>query len=517
MGTRAVLQTTVLLALGLSAAVMMVHDFASFPGLHADEAWAGLRALEHLERGFFTLHGMRYYAGSLYPYALSLVFKARGASVESLRLPGLILNVAGLGILLLLLLRQSARSAGLFVALCCTSLLLLLEARIAWEVMAWNLFGMACLVAVAHAFLVRGSTSALTAFLFFAVSLVGVLNHFVFVSWSLAFALASAVLWWRGRASAPTSRFFVLNAVGLAPVFIACVLQWRLDDDSFRHHPTLVLSSLVALPLLATGLWRALVPVLERHTPSLQAWCSARLEGSRVRKPHVWLMVVLVPFLIMHAIGLLGVLGNDVLYRRLFGYVPPLALRIAGLLFVGVLIVAVVVACLRTVRAFRQDATDPHGAFWALVLPLYAACFPLFTSRESPRHYLLLTLALFYAGAVLIPSHLPRIRTRLLAVSLVFAAATQAVAWWNLGSPPRPPLDFRIGWRKETSKHLQDIAPVYALLKREGICHYEGDFFIQQPLEFLRQAEGWSCANPAPATIEYCPTCAATFFFSVRR
>ncbi|RYZ39611.1 MAG: hypothetical protein EOO71_19380 [Myxococcaceae bacterium] len=469
-----------------------------------------------MERGFFTLHGMRFYAGSLYPYVLSLVFKAQGASVASLRLPGLVLNVVGLGILLGVLLRQSARSAGLFVALCCTCLLLLLEARIGWEVMAWNLFGMACLVVVARAFLVRGNSSALTALLFFAVSLVGVLNHFVFVSWSLAFALASAVLWWPGRATAFTTRFFLLNAVGLAQVFIVCVLQWKLDDASFQRHPTWVLCSLVALPLVSTGLWWALVPAFERHTPALQAGGSAWMERLRVRRPHVWLLWGLAPFLIMHAVGLTGVLGNDVLYRRLFGAVPSLPLRVAGLLFVGVWIAAVGAACVRAIRAFRFDASDTHGAFWALVLPLYAACFPLFTSRESPRHYLLLTMALFYAGALLVPDYLARFRTRLFTVTLVFAAVTQAVAWWNLTAPLRPPLDFRIGWRRETSRHLQDITPIYELLKREGICHYQGEFFIQQPLEFLRQADAWNCSNPAVATVEYCPTCESTFFFSVR-
>lgn len=69
----------------------------------------------------------------------------------------------------------------------------------------------------------------------------------------------------------------------------------------------------------------------------------------------------------------------------------------------------------------------------------------------------------------------------------------------------------------ETSKHLLGIPPVYELLKHEGICRYEAEFFIQEPLEFLRQAEGWDCANPTLATIEYCPACEATFFYSVRR
>jgi hypothetical protein len=517
MSTRGALQTAVLLVLGISAAVMMLYHFASFPGLHGDEAWTGLRALEHSERGFFTLHGMRFYAGSLYPYLLSLVFKARGASVESLRLPGLVLNLTGLGILFALLLRQSARSVGLFVALSCTSLLLLLEARIAWEVMAWNLFGLACLATVAHAFLHRGNSSPLVAWLFFTVSILGALNHFVFVSWSLAFALASAVLWWSGRAGEQASRFFRLNALGMAGVVIACILQWRLGDEAFQRHSTVVLVALVALPFVATGLWVVSAPAFERLTHAVQAWRASRVGGSRLRRRRIWLIAALVPFVIMHSIGFSGVLSNDVLCRRLFGYEPPLAFRIAGLGFVAVVLGAVAVACVRTLRAFWVDAADTHGAFWALLLPLYAACFPIFTARESARHYLLLTLALFYAGAVLVPRYLPQFRTRLLGVALAFAAVTQAVAWWNLRSPPRPPLDFRIGWRRETSKHLLNITPVYELLKREGICRYEAEFFIQQPLEFLRQAEGWNCANPTVATIEYCPTCEATFFYSIRR
>jgi hypothetical protein len=498
---------------------MMLYRFDSFPGLHGDEAWTGLRALEHEERGLFTLHGMRYYAGSLYPYLLSLVFKVQGASVASLRLPGLVMNLAGLGILLTLLIRHSPRSAGLFMALSCTSLLLLLQARIAWEVMAWNLFGLACLVAAAYVFLARERASAPVACLFFAASILGALNHFVFVSLNLAFALASAVLWWSGRAGTHASRFFQLNALGMAVVLMACALQWRLGDEAFQRHSTVVVIALGALPLIATGLWVAMAPALERFTQAVDAWRATTLEGARARWPRLRIIAgaALVLFLIMHGVGLSASLSNDLLYRRLFGYVPPLAVRLAGLVFVVVLLAAVAAACVRAIRAFWLDATDVHGTFWAIFLPVYAACFPLFTSRESARHYLLLTVALFYAGAVLVPRYLPQLRTRLLAVTLAFATTTQVMAWWNLSSPPRPPLDFRVGWRRETSKHMLSIAPVYEQLKSEGICRYEGEFFVREPLEFLRRSERWDCANPVSATIEYCSTCEATFFYSVQR
>lgn len=496
----------------------MLYRFASFPGLHGDEAWAGLRALDHMDRGLFTLHGMRYYAGSLYPYVLSRIFEARGASVESLRLPGLVLNVAGMGLFLLLLLRQSKRSAALFLALSCTSLLLLLQSRLAWEVMAWNLFGQACLVAVAQVFLARQRPSALLAWLFFTVSVLGALNHFVFVSWNLAFALASAVLWASGRDSAHTSRFFLLNALGMAAVLTACVLQWRLDDETFQRHPAVVLTVLAVLPLIATGLWVALGPGLERLTGPVRAWSARWLQGlgANRKRGRILAAVVLTPFVGMHTLGFSSALSNDLLYRRLFGYEPPLPVRVAGFLFVAGAVATIGIACVRALRAYVSGAPDAHGAFWAFLLPLYAACFPLFTSRESARHYLLLTVALFYAGAVLVPRYLPELRPRLLAGALVFAAATQGLAWWNLTSPPRPPLDFRVAWRKETSRHLLNITPVYEQLKREGVCHYEAEFFIQEPLEFLRRADGWSCTNPAPAAIEYCPTCETSFFYAVK-
>ena len=44
----------------------------SFPGLHGDEAWVGLRALEQQANGMFTLRGMNGYTGSLFPQLVAL-------------------------------------------------------------------------------------------------------------------------------------------------------------------------------------------------------------------------------------------------------------------------------------------------------------------------------------------------------------------------------------------------------------------------------------------------------------
>ena len=248
MGPRAALQTAVLFALGLSAAAMMLYRFAAFPGLHGDEAWTGLRALDHVDRGFFTLHGMRYYAGSLYPYVLSRVFEARGASVESLRLPGLVLNVAGLGIFLALLLHHSKRSAALFTALSCTSLLLLLQARLAWEVMAWNLFGQACLVAVAYVVSGPRETECPCRVAVLRGQRPGGAEslRLRLLEPRVRAGFRRALVEQPARSTA--SRFFLLNVLGMAVVLAACVLQWLLDDETFQRHPAAVLAVLGVLP-----------------------------------------------------------------------------------------------------------------------------------------------------------------------------------------------------------------------------------------------------------------------------
>src|SRR6478672_9397638 len=64
----------------------------SFPGLHGDEAWVGLRALEQQTRGMYG------YTGSLFPEIVSQVFSIIPASVGSLRLAGAILNGLALGL-----------------------------------------------------------------------------------------------------------------------------------------------------------------------------------------------------------------------------------------------------------------------------------------------------------------------------------------------------------------------------------------------------------------------------------
>src|SRR5882724_2651512 len=74
-----------LVLLGLIG-IELVFRLALFPGLHGDEAWAGLRALDF--GASRTLHGMTDYTGSLFVHLIAAQFFVSGASVFNLRLPG---------------------------------------------------------------------------------------------------------------------------------------------------------------------------------------------------------------------------------------------------------------------------------------------------------------------------------------------------------------------------------------------------------------------------------------------
>src|SRR5215472_3045281 len=65
---------------------------ASFPGLHGDEAWSGLRALEIAQSGVSSVHGMTWYSGALFPSLVAAAFSLFGPSIFTLRLVGALLN-----------------------------------------------------------------------------------------------------------------------------------------------------------------------------------------------------------------------------------------------------------------------------------------------------------------------------------------------------------------------------------------------------------------------------------------
>ena len=84
-----VLRWVLVVAVGVAFAWLLSTNLADVPGLQGDEAWFGLRAHDILRGENDSIHGLNGYTGALFPFLVSLVFRACGESVSALsKLPG---------------------------------------------------------------------------------------------------------------------------------------------------------------------------------------------------------------------------------------------------------------------------------------------------------------------------------------------------------------------------------------------------------------------------------------------
>ncbi|MBI5594743.1 MAG: hypothetical protein HY928_01500, partial [Elusimicrobia bacterium] len=263
--------------IGLMACGLFVR-LASFPGLHGDEAWIGLYADRLLHQGMFSPHEMNTYTGPLYGFLIEGVFSRTGPGVWGLRLPGAVLNIVAW----LLLWRTSRRVGGpaaglVWAVLAAGSAIVFLKSRLAWEVYALQPLLLAGAVAAACSALGGGGRAASLAL--FTASLLGVQNHFIFMSVPLALAASAAALYARGGRE-PWLGFLQLALVNLLPCALLFLVKPLLSEASW---PVLKLPALAvfwAAPLgalLLDGLRERWAAALARlfsgpGAQSLGAW-----------------------------------------------------------------------------------------------------------------------------------------------------------------------------------------------------------------------------------------------------
>ena len=504
----------------------MLWGFDWFPGLHGDEAWVGLRALENESRGFFTLRGMNYYSGAIHPYIVSLAFRAVGPSVVALRAVGLAWNLLAVTILVVHLARRfGLRSALTFLLLLAGSVLLLFEARLAWEVCAWNALLCAVLLVSSHALLDERSTSGrlrlpLFAFLFFSGGIVGLLNHYAFGCVSLAF-LAAAVLLALVSAGPTQSRFLLanlINAVGLVAVYRG--REAFADEARFGRDKTMVLAGIALLPVTELAIFL----VADRGMAFVRArgWIARVMGGDGLRRRLVeaaraaLLGCVLVAtlaglaaFWAIHGDGFVGALSGTKVTMRLFSWIQPLPLQVAGWIFVAAVMVAYAITTMTALRTCARREIPASSVLPVLLPPFYAAALAGSTDVSSLRHFGPVLLLLFVALAIRAPAI--RSRRRLVAAWIAagaFAVMTQSAAWATMGGAAnRAPVRFRLGATTETSAHFVPTRPVYESLKARGICRYAGEpgdaWFVAYPLYFYKALDGYACDNPTTVWMSY--------------
>ena len=477
----------------------------SFPGLHGDEAWVGLRALEQQARGMFTLRGMNGYTGSLFPEIVTLVFSIIPPGTSSLRLPGAILNGLALGLTSLALWKRGA-SALYFVLAMGSSLLFMFYSRVAWEVNALqNLLLALVLLALAH-LLERGRSRRRWLFLLLLAFSLGCWNHAIFVAAALSFAAATflVALKWPGESSAR------LLLVGQLDLLVQSVLSGRhfVGDGAFwtRALPAMLAGlGAIALATHAYALFEdRLLP------PTIRALSDRRIARSTgiVLAGCVALSLAASP---ISDISFSGTVSGVILLERVVSYLPgPIDMTALHLRMVLLLVVFAAAA----LRSFRSEPSEPQQ----LLLPLFClwtiAYFPalrLSIASVADRYYII-TQFLFFVSIALAVDGL-RKSWKMAAIGLLLAGFVYAQATTireAFRGEDRPLFErFDYAGYTDTSRHFMRLDALTNELKSRGYCGVESSsFFITQPMRFLAAA-GQLCTGHTRVRVEYCAACLA--------
>lgn len=470
-----------------------------FPGLHGDEAWVGLFSLRLWDRGLYTPHEMNTYTGALYGLLIGPVFERFGVGVWSLRSVGAVLNPLAWLTLWAVVRRAAGPGAGLaWALLAATSGLVALKSRVAWEVYA--LQPLCAALALGAAVRLAEGGGRTWAFLLSAACLLGVQNHFIFLSLPVALAFAAAALFVR-RPAEPTALPAALAACAVSALLV--LVKPRLTEQNWPALRAGLLAAFWLAPLGGVVLGEALGRRRDRVLALLRlpAW-----RGVWAKRGFVGLLAAAAWF---HGYAFVETLSGVEVAKRLASLaVPwyaaaPLYAVAAGLAWA---------ALADSWRRFEDGAADlPPGAALLSVLPLaYAAVFIVFRNTSSMRYYVLANLIVLAALAASWPRRSPGAPARAaltagaLGVWAVFAAAL-------LGPSDRPPLRFRVGWHREKSHDFLPKEDLWAFVERERLCAVAHDeSMIDIPIHFRRQVRPIAdCDRTRAVRTRYCSDCSA--------
>ncbi len=483
--------SVLLLALCLGC---LLARLAAVPSLSLDEAWIGLFATRLRAAGLYTPHQMNHYTGPLYARLVALFFDAKGVSIESLRLPGALLNAAAVtGLWLHLRRRVSPEAGAAWLVLVAASAFLLMKSRLAWEVYAL------------HPLLILGTLTALAspgggpALAFLTV--IGVQNHFIYLSIpaSLVVMFGARAAWRGEKAAEPKLRD---AAAALAAGLAFALVKHPISEEAWVAHRAALTAALVLAPALAA--------VAVRRTPL--ELLVLPFNGAR-RQLRVLFALTITAFVVWHLAPLVQIFAGPVVFKRLFSYQTPLGLSVVQHAW-GVFLAATLVW--HAVRAWHDDSLDPHERTLLLWPAAYAAVFIAFRHTSSLRYYSLPALLSLIALAAALPRMARADKKALYLCAAAAALMTQTMLWREIVSPAdRPPLKFHVGWRKENSKDFSRKDGLFAAFDASRACivaHAERSF-TAIPLYFHLGSTPRPCEPSLAFDSDQCPDCSVAPYY----
>ena len=483
--------------------IAAVYRLSRFPGLHADEAWMGLRALEIMQKGFFSVHGMNRYSGAAFPELVTVAFSALGVNVFSLRLLGALLNWAAVALVVATFWHRG--KAPFYAALLfASSLLFLFYSRVAWEVSALENFALALIIFALSRLLSASPPRFEDAFLFFSAFAFATWNHFIFLGAVLSFTITALFIFLREA----NTRIVLLGTLNLLVPALLYYGKPHLRDGDFISHALPALLSGVTL-LLGTSL--LFVTIDRRISPSIARFIATKPFLSR--RLALLLMCCVFAGLIYtfreHLMAFFGTLSGVIMRERVVSYVTEPADSIPGLLWAAVLVGVFFVFLIRATLS-----TAPYPSTLRCVLLVWPAAFLAiiqFIAPWSADRYYLIPHFIFLVSLALVFDEIPVLWKRALDVVLIIGFVQGQFFFWSEATKTknRRPIEVRFGpYYDDKSAHFLRLDQLESVLRQKGVCEIESSsYFILEPLEFLQKSHPFLCYAGRVARIEYCDTC----------
>jgi len=460
------------------------------PGLHGDEAWAGLKAHDYQLSGIDQLSGMTPYTGILQNLMAELSFKFFGVGVFQLRLPGTVANLISLVIIAITFRRCAAyKESAIFLLLIASSALFLTSARVAWEVNSLTLLFIS-LSFLSIVEISRGNPHfhMIWVCLFFTANVFGTYNHVIFSCIPVS-AFCGLVLWSNYCKSADYKDLLVLLAVNFFNVCLAFVLM--------RYQLNFIHQHIYYFPLIFIAFLSIQYKAYNRL--KIVNWAYMQLIPPVVIQYLLALFVL--GFAYTHGKAFFEMLGAYSVILQLYSYESSLTFKIGYILCSATFL-------LYLLRYIIADLADSKNAAPVFFILSYLGIFNLYTMKCSFRYYLgIIAILSIYLAFKLASERFGRKPFFLSQLTLLILLNAQLLDIFINNPIAVKAVDFKIGnGQTETSAHFLPKEPLIDFLKKENISNinYQTDpYFIDQPVRFYKLVAPWKELPSNTATVDY--------------
>jgi hypothetical protein len=506
-------------------AALAVANLAQFPGIHSDEAWMGLRAIEMQSNGIGTVSGMTWYTGSIYPYLVSISFDVFGVNNWALRVPAVVSYVMFLFIVIASIWRYFGFfSAVVLAGLLGQSLLFIWYGRISWEItgLDWLLFAIfLSLLFEMHrrVYLDPRKGDIGIVFLLNLSGWFGSVNHIIFSVMILAIVVAS-LLSWVVSGTEPARRF-ATRIVSVCFVLPLLLIKLPILATS----APIAISYVLITPILGfcsyylatrAGLTHQVLQALKDG--ALFAWRTTTFR---------WLVVVLLAtaaglFSTRYAWSLFQVLANTALVDRVASGGIHLSIR---LIYWGVSVAIIAQYIYQVFRQWADNRAAVSQPVRDIVFLLFLATIfflllmPILKPAGSIRFLAMPVILIFVSIAIMVPRNLAshaRLFLGMIALSVLVTLSTDILAKRSFGT--RPPKEFSVGLGAvETSAHFLSLQPITNILRDQKICvaDLRAPISIMRSLEFAYSTKEWACSRGDIFKLDYCKLCDDQGYFDL--